>query len=210
MFTYRQTVLAMISSLICEVDQIFLLPGLQTRYCIWDIHTGLLECIIVSKTSMGEKKPAYSVSPPVRKMRYLKSNIEGQPKNLPLGIEALYEYSCYREFVSLSPSADANSLLPITVDPVDPIVSCSPRSSVDDVTSSDAISVNAAGLGTVLTRVALDRGAAFLFAAFFLPPLRTLVVAFFLMLSLFLTFERFACFLFFCLLLAFTITVSII
>src|SRR5919107_2731469 len=117
---------------------------------------------------------------------------------------------CYREFVPLLLSVDVNSSLPTPVDPVDSIVSCSSRPGVDDVTSSDAISVNAAGLGTVLTRVALDRGAAFLLAAFFLPPLRTLVVAFFLMLSLFLTFERFACFLFFCLLLAFTITVSII
>src|SRR3712207_2444516 len=117
---------------------------------------------------------------------------------------------CYREFVSILLSVDMNSTLPTPVDPVDPIVSCSPRPGVDDVTSSDAISVNAAGLGTVSTRVALDRGAAFLVAAFFLPLLRTLVVAFFLVLPFFLTFVRFTCFLFFCLLLAFAITVSII
>jgi hypothetical protein len=58
------------------------------------------------------------------------------------------------EFVLLLPSVDVNSLLPTPVDPVDPIVSCSPRAGVDDVTSSDAISVNAAGLRTVSIRVA--------------------------------------------------------
>jgi hypothetical protein len=101
------------------------------------------------------------------------------------------------EFVLLLPSVDVNSLLPSQIDSVDPIVSCSSGAGADDVTSSDAISVNAAGPGFVSTRVVFRRGAAFLLAAFFLPPLRTLAVVFFFMLPFFLAFERFACFPFF-------------
>ena len=122
--------------------------------------------------------------------------------------EVFYAYFCYREFVSLLPSVEVNSLLPTPVNPVDLIVSCPSKAGVDDVTSSDAISVNAAGPGTLSARLVFVRGEGFLRAAFFLPFLRTLDIDFFFMLLFLLVFERFARFPFFCLLLAFAITFS--
>src|SRR5215210_3045425 len=119
---------------------------------------------------------------------------EGRFKKPFLGCRAILCIFRYTDSVLLLLSVDVNPLSLTPVDSVDPIISCSPRAGIDDVTSSDAISVNAVGPDTVSTRLAVDRGAAFLRAAFFLPPLRTLAVAFFFMPTFFLAFERFVCF----------------
>jgi hypothetical protein len=126
-------------------------------------------------------------------------------------IEELYILHIFYvdDLLLLLPSVDVNPLSPAPVGSVGSIIAVSPGAGGDNVISSDAISVNAAGADAVSACVTFGLDAAFLLAVFFLAPVRALAVTFFFLLPFFLTFESFARFPFFSLLLAFAITVSI-
>lgn len=123
---------------------------------------------------------------------------------------------CYIDDLLLLPllSTDAKLLSLACLGFVDPVIADCSTVGGDNVTSSDAISVNTAGDGDgVSVCVTFGADVAFLLTAFFLTPLRALVVTalfLFFWLPLFLTFESLARLPFFSLSLAFGIMINII